>query len=731
MFPSGLDDVDQFGAMSIADPFQALFYRLAFRQAEAPGAKVHFFCGGRQLAVEFSTLFGTKIESHPLPLCEQRQTRRSSTGRRSCLLFAGDAKEDKGFLLVPGLAERLSTSHRNWDYVIHANPTMAFGEVLEAFNRTVRIAEERPNVKLASGRLDRKEYLALLELTDGMILTYDPVIYAHKSSGVLWEAVSLEIPMLLAAGTWLEREAAEWGAGYRTFADYSVEGIAGEFATFASQIQALGRKSQKAAARFHAHNGAGPLMNHLGRLWASRLAAASLVAQPTVVTLPMEEVSSEGWSYLEQHDGRAARWTGQEFDVSFAWPYASPWNLRLSVAGSMGEEQLLKARGVLGSGQELPLGAQISGKGGCLTTCGPGPGREAPQVQVRVMLPWTYRPDTETRDLGVFVDGIVISPAESATGPGTARTMEVLSPLTVSADGDAFALEDTVSGEALPDPRTNALVRFGIRSDAGPPVVRSVRLFVNGVAVPLKYLHRGEGEWAASGECNAGLLSSGGYRTEWDLVLEQRGKGPVWIADLALGDCRLALKAPSVPGADRQILPAVKIPPVEQPERAPQIPSTIVVQAMNAGLLAEAGDVRLDEVYDRDAYRHLDLSMDRLAFLDGQWPHVKLKICWQNNETYVEFRRMPGWPEMFVQWPSEERDEFGDVWRIGGAVGAGELKLAVERDRLLLQAIAILLQNAVEAVLARAKQRPDFIEFWSGEAQKVARFLLGWLKKKR
>ena len=164
MFPSGLGFADHFGATSIADPFQALFYRLAFRQATLPGAQIHFFGGGRQLAREFSALLGVKVEPHPVPNCPRRLTPAGGNRHRhACLLFAGDAKVDKGFTLVPGIADQLSAAYPDWDFLIHANGSAAWGAALEAHHATVQLAEERPNIKLAGGRLKREEYLALME----------------------------------------------------------------------------------------------------------------------------------------------------------------------------------------------------------------------------------------------------------------------------------------------------------------------------------------------------------------------------------------------------------------------------------------------------------------------------------------------------------------------------------------------------------------------------------------
>lgn len=720
MFPSGLGFAEQFDGTAIADPFQALFYRLAYRRASEPGASIHFFGGGRQLAREYSALFDAKVEAHPVPNCPRRQAPLGKKRRPGCLLFAGDAKADKGFLLVPGLAERLSTEHPGWDVLIHANAGASWGEALVAYEAVVRLAKKRGNIKLATGRLTREEYLALMEAADGMIFTYDPVIYACKSSGVLWEAVSLEIPVLVAANTWLEREAQEWGAGYMSYADYSVEGIASQFTAFAAQIRTLARKSVSAAGRYHAFNGGAALMDQIGRLWVPRLAAASLVVQPGTRTIPLAELAADGWFHVEQHKGRTARWTAREFDIEFAWPYSSPWGLQVSVAGCIGEDQVLKAR-VLRDGVELAAVGEVgSDKSGSIAVRGDGPGRESSQVRLRVVLPWTYKPEGETRELGVFVNGLQVEPVAADIGPGATLTAEVISPVTVSPQGDAFLLSDTVSGSALLDPRSSAPVQFEIRTAGGPTTARSVRLFVNGNPISLSFRFRGEDVWTVTGECDAALLTGCGYRSEWDLVAQRSGKAPVWIADLRLGNCRV------VP--PRAAAASVAVEPEAAPVAEPEAPAMVVVQARSGRAAVDAEDVWLDEIYADDNYRHVDLSMSKLSFAGEGWPHVKLKVCQDTHGSYLEFRNMAEWPDMFVEWPGQERDRFGSLLRIGEHLAAVPLRLPVRRDQLLLQAVAMVLPDAVEAALAHANHDAEMRRFWGGVAQGVAGFLAGKMK---
>src|SRR5262249_123560 len=152
-----------------------------------PGAQIDFFGGGRQLAREFSELLGAPVEPHPIPNCPRRQKTKDSQSRPAALLFAGDAKVDKRIPLLPRLPHRLGEAWPDWDFLAHVNSGPAWGSALTACGELTTVAEHRPNLKLRTGRLSRDEYLSLMEDADCMVSTYDPVVYAHKSSGVVWE----------------------------------------------------------------------------------------------------------------------------------------------------------------------------------------------------------------------------------------------------------------------------------------------------------------------------------------------------------------------------------------------------------------------------------------------------------------------------------------------------------------------------------------------------------------
>jgi glycosyltransferase involved in cell wall biosynthesis len=295
MFPSGLGLSE--GAVNVIDPLQALFYKLAFRGAAKAGAPIHFFGSGRQMAREFSVLSGLEIETHPVPVDAKRDRPARFEARPTALLFAGDAKADKGFALLPRLADRLCAAWQNWDFVVHANRGTAWGPALKMHAELFTvIAPLHKNLKLYGERLSHEDYLRLLGGADCMVSTYDPVAYARKSSGVIWEAISCGLPMLLPARTWLESEAREWCAGYECYREFSVEGVFEGFACLVRDLSALKDRSLKAAESFLACNGAEALMDQIERVCAPRKAAATDPLPPTDVPELMSraESASEG-----------------------------------------------------------------------------------------------------------------------------------------------------------------------------------------------------------------------------------------------------------------------------------------------------------------------------------------------------------------------------------------------------------------------------------------------------
>ena len=729
MFPSGLDQPDKSGALKVADKLQALFYRLAFRRAADPGAPVHFFGGGRQLAREFSQLVGAVVEPHPIPNCPKKCRTKDDRSRAAMLLFAGDAKIEKGITLVPALAERLCRSWPDWDFLVHVNFGSAWGAASDAESELQAAAKRWNNLKLRTGRLSYDEYISLIEDADCMVSTYDPVVYARKSSGVVWEAISLGLPTLVPAGTWLENEAREWHAGYGTYLDWSAEGIAEAFGPFARRLDVLRAQSAEAAERYHAFNGASALLDQIGRLWVPRMLAASLTVQPQPRSLPLDELGGQGWSYPKSLSGRTVRWVGKSMEIEFAWPFSTAWRVELGVERFIGEDQITRARAFI-DGQELAVSGMVNEDrhSGCVTVSGPGGGRDEANVRLRIELPWAYRPEHETRDLGLLIGGVHISPAYAEDDSGNRRTIKILTAVT-AVERRGFLLRGAVSGVALMDPHQENWLHFIINTSGGPALARAVQLFVNGIPVRLEVASAGIAVWEAKARCDPNLVSRRGYHTDWDLVLEDVSQdAEVWIADLAVSNADMP----------RPALATLEWAPLPQTERseARQGASADFASAWEPLSCVEpagprplcggegehaafCGDLQLDEYVGEGNYRHFDISLRSVSIAGDIWNHVKFKFTRHGNHRALELRRTAGWPEMFGAWPSTREDRFGPLMLLENSGDAGAFSLP--RDQLLLQAIFSLLPGVVEASAEEAGLAPEGLRDWVREARNISR----------
>ncbi|MBW6398616.1 hypothetical protein KPL78_12195 [Roseomonas sp. HJA6] len=515
MFPSGVA-VDALGREVVEDPLRALFYRLAERAAQEEGPPVHLFASGGQHATEFSALFGRPIPPHPLPIRPEPGS--PATAPHRALLFAGDARADKGIALLPDLVPRLAAAHPQWRWVAHVNAGSAWGQAKAAAEALASLAPSVPSLELAGGRLAPETYLALARGVGIALFPYDPVLYRRKSSGVLWEAISLGTPVVVPAGTWLENEARHWGAGHVAYADHSAAAIADGFAAALPRIGELAARSAGASVRYRAANGAAALIDQVAALWVRHKAAASLVARPRSLAIDLAKLEG-GWHRPETVEGRAMRWAVQEPVIAFDWPFEEGWELDIAIASFFGADQLDRIAAQAGD-MEVTQSWRRDGRGARLTLRGPGPGRARPRIELKLRLPYTYRPQNDARDLGVLVAGMTLGPvADGGIGTKDPMLLPALRITTSPAPEGGWPLAPGVVGELAAIPNRPVVLAFRLRCMGGeaPPVVA---LHLGGAVARLRVTPEEEAAWLGTALLPPAVLRGGGEQATFELVAE-------------------------------------------------------------------------------------------------------------------------------------------------------------------------------------------------------------------
>ncbi len=188
----------------------------AFHQfrREAPSASVRFWTDTDRLTDQHNLLGAQRFRTLPIPTNPALRQPRSARGRdRLRVVYAGDARVEKGFHVLPHLVRTALQDPELRDRVefviqanfAHARPQDGADELL------AREALEELNsehVRLLREPLSSQAYLDLVTSADILLIMYDPERYYARSSGVLIEALLAGIPFLTTAGSWMAEQLA-------------------------------------------------------------------------------------------------------------------------------------------------------------------------------------------------------------------------------------------------------------------------------------------------------------------------------------------------------------------------------------------------------------------------------------------------------------------------------------------------------------------------------------------
>ncbi len=180
------------------------------------------------------------------------------------VLYAGEARSDKGFALLPRIAERLAPrlSAGEMTLVCHAARN-EFAD--DSVRRAIEALGRQPGVELIERFLPSREYDALVTGSDLVLLPYEPGQYRHRLSAVFVDATVAGRPVIVPDGTWMSAQIdAGRGAGER-FASLAPAEIAAAVARALDRIDVLGEAAAAAApAVARAHDPARALAVILG-----------------------------------------------------------------------------------------------------------------------------------------------------------------------------------------------------------------------------------------------------------------------------------------------------------------------------------------------------------------------------------------------------------------------------------------------------------------------------------
>lgn len=177
----------------------------AARLHRRPGVDVRFYSDTEELCASYLALCGTPFDVLPVPVDLDGPARSPREGPLTVGFF-GDARDEKGFDLLPGIVRRSRAAEggRPMRFLLQANLNTPEGDPLTRAALGELAGMAGPDVELVEGPLTLQAYRATFERTDVVLLPYRPDAYAERSSGVLMEAIAAGLPSLVTRGGWME-----------------------------------------------------------------------------------------------------------------------------------------------------------------------------------------------------------------------------------------------------------------------------------------------------------------------------------------------------------------------------------------------------------------------------------------------------------------------------------------------------------------------------------------------
>lgn len=203
-------------------PIRNAFYKC---QSANTAWRMYFYTDTDTLTEEYNRLGIVKFRTLPIPHTRPAVKQLRAPGQPLCILYLGDARIEKGYQHLPGIVRALWRDILETGqayFVLHSYfATHKTDPALTAVAMARRELQSYPadKVRLITEPLSPGKYWALLEVSDLVILPYDPQRYAARSSGVLVEALAAGKPVLVPARTWMSRQVENAGPVGRVYYD--------------------------------------------------------------------------------------------------------------------------------------------------------------------------------------------------------------------------------------------------------------------------------------------------------------------------------------------------------------------------------------------------------------------------------------------------------------------------------------------------------------------------------
>lgn len=187
---------------------------LSYLQKSAFPKNIVFATSCKEYKVGYQALVDSPVDVHPA-INYQPLTNKivSNNKRKRLLLFVGSVKKDKGLDFILKNIAFLLSELSSIDFVFHWNTNSpGIRDFTDVEVELTELSNRFNNLDLVSGTLEKEEYERLINSVQGVVASYAPSSYKHKTSGVFWDVLRRDNCSLLCSNdTWLARESLALG----------------------------------------------------------------------------------------------------------------------------------------------------------------------------------------------------------------------------------------------------------------------------------------------------------------------------------------------------------------------------------------------------------------------------------------------------------------------------------------------------------------------------------------
>lgn len=164
------------------------------------GPKLLLATDTRLIGEDYERLIGRDVAHIPLPIAVPQPVAPKLTSSPPHLVFPSGAGPERGFQLLPDALAGAASSNTSFTATIRAAGPLARAPLID------RLEAMAPQVRLILGELDEGAFFSMLSDADAVLLPYDPQVFAKRSSQIIAQSAALGRPVIVMAGSFLERE---------------------------------------------------------------------------------------------------------------------------------------------------------------------------------------------------------------------------------------------------------------------------------------------------------------------------------------------------------------------------------------------------------------------------------------------------------------------------------------------------------------------------------------------